>query len=72
MGRGKKSKGASTESSGLRKAYRANQQARRLRMKIARWKRYQKDPSKAEAGKHRGNWDTKGLEKHLAFVQKAA
>lgn len=72
MGKGKKSKGNHKASSGQRKKQKANQQARRLRMKIARWKRNQENPDKALAGKSRNNWNTEGLEKHLALVEKAA
>lgn len=59
-------------SKGLRHQWKANQQIRRLLMKIARWKRNQSDPAKAAAGQSRGNWDTSGMESHLKILEKVA
>ena len=61
------SKRASRKSSGLRRQQRANQERRRLTMKVARWERYKKE---IESGSRKGkaaDWDTSKMEKRIDF-----
>lgn len=66
-------------SSGIRRLARARQALRRVNMKIARWERNKDNPEKVttwdKAQKPRkrsrhNNWDTTGLKKHAALLQK--
>jgi len=45
---------------------------RRIRMKIARWERNQTDEMKQQAGQSRNGWNTEGLKRHLALLEKAS
>lgn len=78
MGKKKKT-GKHTQSSGLRKIRKLNQQMRRLRMKIARWEKNKddsekvapvwRDYQKVRRRPRHNNWDTRGLRKHLELLE---
>ncbi len=68
----KKGKGVFKASSGRSKKRKAQRTIRRYMMKVARWERYQ---SEIKAGSRRGKlgrWDTAGLLRHIALLEKVA
>jgi len=65
-------KGKYKPSSGKRKGRVAKRAARKLRMKIVRWKRYQEEISINKRASKASRWNTDGLEQHVKFLQKIA
>ncbi len=60
----------SRTSSGNRKTSRIMRQLMRLKMKVNRWNRYTEE---MKAGKRKGDlgrWNTAGLKKHMALLEK--
>lgn len=68
MGKHKKKRDSAT-SSGKRKFARINRQMSRLRMKIKRWERYQKEIEQSERKASIKRWDTSGLKKHMELLE---
>lgn len=68
MGKKKLSR-TSRQSSGKRFKTRIQKQLYRLKMKIARWKRYQLEGRIASKARP-SNWDTSGLESHQVLLEK--
>jgi len=70
MGRKGKRKRDHKVSSGLRAKRKAHRLINKLMMKIARWNRYKEEITKGKRPKTSSNWDTSGIEKHIAFLEK--
>lgn len=56
-------------SSGKRKFSRINGQLSRLKMKIARWERYQNEIKRGERKGSIKRWDTAGLKRHMELLE---
>lgn len=60
------------DSSGKKNARQANRLARRLTMKINRWRRYQEEISNNKRPGPASRWDTSGLESYVKFLAKVS
>jgi hypothetical protein len=66
----KKGKRDHKVSSGLRAKRKAKRTINRLVMKMSRWERYKKEISEGRRSGSPSRWDTSGIEKHIAFLEK--
>ena len=64
-----KSKRDHKVSSGRHKFSRINKQLCRLKMKVARWERYQKEIEQSERKGSIKRWDTAGLKRHIELLE---